>query len=543
MATALFKTPTPENEPVKPYAAGSPERLELKAKLSEMAKEQIEIPLIIGGKEVRTGKTVDVVMPHDHGHSIAICHQAGPDEVNAAIAAANEAWKEWAHWPWEERVAVFLRAADLLAGPWRAAINASTMLGQSKTAHQAEIDAACELIDFWRFNVHFAERIYGEQPMSAPGMWNRMDHRPLEGFVYAVTPFNFTSIGGNLPTAPAMLGNVVVWKPSSKSLHSGYVIMKVLEAAGMPGGVINFVAGSSPAITNVVVPDRNFAGLHYTGSTAVFQGLWRQIAEALPGYAGYPRIVGETGGKDFVLAHASAEVQPLAVALVRGSFEYQGQKCSAVSRAYIPESLWPETRDQVLEMVADIKMGDPTDFRTFMNAVVDKAAFDKIASYIDHAKESGDTEILAGGGYDDSKGYFIEPTVLLTKDPNQRLMCEEIFGPVLTVYVYSDDKWDETLDLVDTASPYALTGAIFATDSAAVLEADRRLRYAAGNYYINDKPTGAVVGQQPFGGARASGTDDKAGGIHNLMRWVAPRTIKETFAPPTDYRYPFMEEK
>ncbi|MEE8521674.1 MAG: L-glutamate gamma-semialdehyde dehydrogenase, partial [Gemmatimonadota bacterium] len=478
---------------------------------------------------------------HDHGHVLATWHKAGDVEVRAAIAAAAEAWKEWSSWPWEDRVAVFLKAAELLAGPWRATANAATMLGQSKTAHQAEIDAACELIDFWRFNAHFVERIYAEQPISRPGVWNRMDHRPLEGFVYAVTPFNFTSIGGNLPTAPAIMGNVALWKPSSKSIYSSYFIMKVLEEAGLPDGVINFIPGDSAQITNCVLAERSFSGLHYTGSTAVFQSLWRQIAEGLPGYAGYPRIVGETGGKNFVLAHPSAKVESLAVALMRGAFEYQGQKCSAVSRAYIPESLWSETEERLLGMVAEAKMGDPTDFTNFMGAVIDGAAFGSIAGYVDHAKASGDSKVLAGGGYDDSKGYFIEPTVVLTENAGQRLMCEEIFGPLLTCYVYPDGKWEEALELIDTGSPYALTGAVFARDRGALEEAERLLRYTAGNYYVNDKPTGAVVGQQPFGGARASGTDDKAGSIFNLLRWVAPRTIKETLVPPRDYRYPYMD--
>ena len=541
MANALFKTPVPENEPVKPYAPGSPERAELKAKLAELAGQQIEIPLIIGGKEVRTGDTAEEIIPHDHGHVLATWHKAGDVEVRAAIAAAAEAWKEWSSWPWEDRVAVFLKAAELLAGPWRATANAATMLGQSKTAHQAEIDAACELIDFWRFNAHFVERIYAEQPISGPGVWNRMDHRPLEGFVYAVTPFNFTSIGGNLPTAPAIMGNVALWKPSSKSIYSSYMIMKVLEEAGLPDGVINFIPGDSAQITNCVLAERSFSGLHYTGSTAVFQSLWRQIAEGLPGYAGYPRIVGETGGKNFVLAHPSAEVESLAVALMRGAFEYQGQKCSAVSRAYIPESLWSETEERLLGMVAEAKMGDPTDFTNFMGAVIDGAAFGSIAGYVDYAKASGDSKVLAGGGYDDSKGYFIEPTVVLTENAGQRLMCEEIFGPLLTCYVYPDGKWEEALELIDTGSPYALTGAVFARDRGALEEAERLLRYTAGNYYVNGKPTGAVVGQQPFGGARASGTDDKAGSIFNLLRWVAPRTIKETLVPPRDYRYPYMD--
>ncbi len=543
MANALFTTPVPENEPVKPYAPGSPERVELKAKLQEMAAEQVEIPVIIGGKEVFTGNTAEEIVPHDHSHVLATWHMAGPDEVDAAIQAASRAWKEWSAWSWEERAAVFLKAADLLAGPWRATLNAATMLGQSKTAHQAEIDAACELIDFWRFNAHFAERIYQEQPISGPGVWNRMDHRSLEGFIYAVTPFNFTSIAGNLPTAPAIMGNVSLWKPSSKSILSGHYIMKILQAAGLPDGVINFVPGNSAEVTKVALASSQFSGIHYTGSTAVFQSLWKQIADGIEGYSSYPRIVGETGGKDFVIAHPSADVEPLVVALVRGAFEYQGQKCSAASRAYIPESLWPQARDLLLELVTDIKMGDPADFRNFMGAVIDSGAFRDITGYIEHGRSSDAIEFLAGGGYDDSKGYFIEPTVLLSKDPAERLMCEEIFGPVLTIYVYPDARWTETLHIVDTSAPYALTGAVFARERSAISEADKILRFAAGNFYVNDKPTGAVVGQQPFGGARASGTDDKAGSIYNLLRWVAARSIKETFVPATHYRYPFMAEE
>ncbi len=543
MSSALFRTPIPVNEPVRSYAPGTPERESLKAKLDELADQRIDIPLTIDGKEVRTGDTAEFTMPHDHGHVLASWHRGGPKEIELAIAASQRAWKEWSAWPWQERVAVFLKAADLLAGPWRDTVNAATMLGQSKTVHQAEIDAACELIDFWRFNAYFAEKIYQEQPMSAPGVWNRMDHRPLEGFVYAITPFNFTSIGGNLPTSPAMMGCVSLWKPSRTSIYSNYFVMKVLQEAGLPDGVINFVIGDSSALSKALIPSRHFAGIHYTGSTDVFLMLWQTIAENIGSYKNYPRIVGETGGKDFVIAHASADITALNVALVRGAFEYQGQKCSAVSRAYIPESLWPEVRDQLMEMVASIKMGDPRDFRNFMCAVIDKHAFKKIGEYIDEAKASSDMEVLAGGGYEDKKGYFIEPTVVLSKDPRSRLMCEEIFGPVLTLYVYPDSKWSETLDLLDSSSDYALTGAVFARDRQAIAEADRTLRYAAGNYYINDKPTGAVVGQQPFGGARASGTNDKAGSGLNLIRWVSPRAIKEANVPPADYRYPFMEGK
>jgi 1-pyrroline-5-carboxylate dehydrogenase len=543
MASALFTTPIPDNEPVLDYAPGTPERESLKKKLDELAGGQIDIPLIIDGQEVRTGDTSNYVMPHDHGHVLATWHKGGPKEIAAAIESSQRAWKDWSRWPWEERAAVLLKAADLLAGPWRDTVNASTMLGQSKTAHQAEIDAACELIDFWRFNCHFAEEIYSEQPMSGPGVWNRIEQRPLEGFVYAITPFNFTSIGGNLPTAPALMGGVSLWKPSRTSIYSNYFVMKVLQEAGLPDGVINFVIGDSAALTDVILPSPHFAGIHYTGSTEVFLMLWQKMSENLRLYNNYPRIVGETGGKDFIVAHASADVPALVTAMVRGAFEYQGQKCSAASRAYIPESLWPEVKEQVVEMVNSIKMGDPRDFRNFMCAVIDKNAFGSISEYIDEAKASSDMEILVGGGYDDKKGYFIEPTIVVSSDPRSRLMCEEIFGPVLTLHVYKDSDWKQMLEMCDVTSDYALTGAIFARDRAAIAEADDVLRYTAGNYYINDKPTGAVVGQQPFGGGRASGTNDKAGSAINLMRWVSPRTIKETFVPPTDYTYPYMGGK
>jgi 1-pyrroline-5-carboxylate dehydrogenase len=543
MASALFTTPIPDNEPVLDYAPGTPERESLKKKLDELAGGQIDIPLIIDGQEVRTGDTSNYVMPHDTGHVLATWHKGGPKEIAAAIESSQRAWKDWSRWPWEERAAVLLKAADLLAGPWRDTVNASTMLGQSKTAHQAEIDAACELIDFWRFNCHFAEEIYSEQPMSSPGVWNRIEQRPLEGFVYAITPFNFTSIGGNLPTAPALMGGVSLWKPSRTSIYSNYFVMKVLQEAGLPDGVINFVIGDSAALTDVILPSPHFAGIHYTGSTEVFLMLWQKMSENLRLYNNYPRIVGETGGKDFIVAHASADVPALVTAMVRGAFEYQGQKCSAASRAYIPESLWPEVKEQVVEMVNSIKMGDPRDFRNFMCAVIDKNAFGSISEYIDEAKASSDMEILVGGGYDDKKGYFIEPTIVVSSDPRSRLMCEEIFGPVLTLHVYKDSDWKQMLEMCDVTSDYALTGAIFARDRAAIAEADDVLRYTAGNYYINDKPTGAVVGQQPFGGGRASGTNDKAGSAINLMRWVSPRTIKETFVPPTDYTYPYMGGK
>ncbi|HEX7049492.1 MAG TPA: L-glutamate gamma-semialdehyde dehydrogenase [Longimicrobiales bacterium] len=537
-----YAPPAPTNEPVLSYAPGTPEREALKGELRRMSGEVVEIPLIIGGEEVRTGRLEDVVMPHDHGHVLARCHQAGPDEAAAAIDAARQAWREWSRWGWEDRVAVFLRAADLLAGAWRPTLNAATMLGQSKTAHQAEIDSACELIDFWRFNAFYAAQVYAEQPGSAPGVWNRMDHRPLEGFIYAVTPFNFTSIAGNLPTAPALMGNVSIWKPAQTTALSSYYIMRLLEAAGLPPGVINFIPGDPPSLSRVLLESPEFAGLHFTGSTATFQLLWRQIAENLEGYRGYPRIVGETGGKDFILAHPSADPRALAVAIVRGGFEYQGQKCSAASRVYIPSSLWDDVRDRMLTMLGEIRMGDPRDFRNFMGAVIDEKAFRKIVSYIECAKESDESEIIAGGGYDDEKGWFIEPTLVRTRNPQHRLMCEEIFGPVVTLYVYDED-WSDVLRVVDETSPYGLTGAVFANDREAIREALAALRHAAGNFYINDKPTGAVVGQQPFGGGRASGTNDKAGSVLNLVRWVSPRTVKETFAPPTDYRYPFLAEE
>jgi 1-pyrroline-5-carboxylate dehydrogenase len=532
--------PRPVNEPVRSYAPGSPERASLKARLEAMAGETIEIPAIVGGREVRTGNLHDVVSPHEHRRVLARVHHADAATIESAIRASHEAWRSWSAMRFEDRAAVFLRAADLLAGPRRDTVNAATMLGQSKTAFQAEIDSACELIDFWRFNVRFAEQLYQEQPASAAQTWNRMDHRPLEGFVYAITPFNFTAIGGNLPTAPAIMGNVIVWKPAQSALLSNYYVMKVLEEAGLPAGVINFLPGNPVAISQAALGDPAFAGIHFTGSTEVFQALWRTVGENLPRYHGYPRIVGETGGKDFVLAHASADPDALAVALVRGAYEYQGQKCSAASRAYVPRSLWPAVKERMLAMIADIRMGDVRDFRNFMGAVIDRRAFDRLSGYLQQAKQDPGASILAGGGARAETGFFIEPTLIQVEDPAYRTMCEELFGPVLTLYVYEDKRWEETLALVDSTSPYALTGAVFARDRQALAEADRALRHAAGNYYVNDKPTGAVVGQQPFGGARASGTNDKAGSILNLVRWVSPRSIKENFVPPTDYRYPFM---
>jgi 1-pyrroline-5-carboxylate dehydrogenase len=540
---SIPQVPEPRNEPVLSYAPGTPERAELKAELKRMAGEQIEIPVIVGGREIRTGNTAQSVMPHDHAHVLATYHQAGEAEVRQAIDAAREAQRDWARWPWEERAAIFLRAAELLATRYRPILNGATVLGQSKTAHQAEIDAACELIDFFRFNVHFARQLYSEQPLSGPGTWNRLDHRPLEGFVYAVTPFNFTSIAANLPTAPALLGNVAIWKPAASAMYSAYYIMRLLEEAGLPPGVVNLLPGDPVMISDVLLKDRALAGIHFTGSTAVFQNIWKTVGNNIGGYAGYPRLVGETGGKDFILAHASADVDALAVAIVRGGFEYQGQKCSAASRIYVPDSIWPRLRERVTEMMAEIKVGDPADFRNFMGAVIDRKAYDKITGYVKHAQQADDVEIVAGGGFSDEKGYFIEPTLVQARDSAYQLMCEEVFGPVVSLYVYPEAKWEDTLRVVDRTTPYALTGAVFANDRRAVLQAEQELRNAAGNYYINDKPTGAVVGQQPFGGGRASGTNDKAGSILNLVRWISPRTIKETFSPPREWQYPFMSEK
>jgi 1-pyrroline-5-carboxylate dehydrogenase len=538
------KIPTPVNEPVLPYAPGSRERGELKQALKDLSGRQIEIPVVIGGKEIRTGKTVDTVMPHCHRHVLAKVHQAGPEEVAGAVKAAREAWRDWSNWSLVDRAAVFLKAADLLATRRRAMVNAATMLGQSKTAFQAEIDAACELIDFWRFNVHYAERIHAEQPLSPPGgaVWNALEYRGLEGFVYAITPFNFTAIGGNLSTAPAMMGCTVVWKPAATASYSNYLVFRLLEEAGLPPGVINFVPGPASVISERLLADKHLGGIHFTGSTEVFQTLWKQVATNLTGYADYPRLVGETGGKDFILAHASADVDALATGIVRGAFEYQGQKCSAASRAYVPASLWPQLRERVLGLLADVRVGDPADFRNFMGAVIDRKSFDKIKQYIEQAKRDPKAKILFGGECDDSDGYFIHPTVIQVEDPAYRTMCEEIFGPVLSLYVYPDKQWKETLALVDRTSPYALTGGVFAQDRAALAEADAALRYAAGNFYKNDKPTGAVVGQQPFGGGRASGTNDKAGSLLNLIRWTSARAIKENFVPPRDPWYPFMAE-
>ncbi|HET9424554.1 MAG TPA: L-glutamate gamma-semialdehyde dehydrogenase [Gemmatimonadaceae bacterium] len=535
------RVPPPVNEPVRSYAPNSPERADVKAKLKEMAGERIDIPLVIGGREVRTGDTAPSVMPHDHSHVLGDYHKATAAHVTQAIEAARVARADWGNWAWEDRAAVFLRAAELLTTTWRSTLNASTMLGQSKTIFQAEIDSACELIDFWRFNPAYAQELYAEQPLSNNMMWNQLDYRPLEGFVYAVTPFNFTSIAGNLPTAPALMGNTVLWKPASSAMHSAHYIMKLLEAAGMPPGVINLVAGDAATISDIALAHRDLAGVHFTGSTGVFNTMWKTIGSNMSRYATYPRIVGETGGKDFIVAHASADPRALAVAIARGGFEYQGQKCSAASRVYVPRSLWKDVRDRVVGMMEEMKQGDPRDFRNFVGAVIDKRAFEKIGEYVDDAKRNA--IVVAGGKVEGKKGYFISPTLVEAKDPGYRLLCEEIFGPVVTAYVYDDAKWAETLETVDRTSPYALTGAVFANDRRAVREAAMALRNAAGNFYVNDKPTGAVVGQQPFGGARGSGTNDKAGSKLNLVRWISARSIKETFSPPTDYRYPFMAEE
>jgi 1-pyrroline-5-carboxylate dehydrogenase len=539
-APGIFRPPKPTNEPVRDYAPGSPERAELKQRLAEMERERIEIPLVIGGRDVETGHTAEAVMPHRKSHVLADVHQGGPDEVDQAIKAAAEAWEDWSRMPWEERASVFLRAAELLAGPWRATLNAATMLGQSKTAHQAEIDAACELIDFYRFNVEFMTRIYEEQPISSQGMWNRMEYRPLEGFVFAVTPFNFTAIAGNLPASAALMGNTVVWKPAGTASYSAYYLMRLLEEAGLPPGVINLVYGRGAEIGDAALASPELAGVHFTGSTPVFQSMWQTIGQNIAAYRNYPRIVGETGGKDFIVAHPSADVDAVATAILRGSFEYQGQKCSAASRVYAPANLWPELRERLAGQVATIKMGDVADFENFMGAVIDDKSLKTQQEAIEEARTHEETEVLVGGGVRDDEGYFVEPTVIETRDPNFRLLRDELFGPVVTTYVYPESKWQDTLELVDRTAPYGLTGAVFADDREAVIEADEALRYAAGNFYVNDKPTGAVVGQQPFGGARASGTNDKAGSMWNLIRWVSPRTIKETFVPPTDYRYPFM---
>jgi len=533
------RVPPPVNEPGRAYAPGSRERASLKARLAAMAAEEIEIPLVIGGKEVRTGTTGRAVMPHRHSHTLARYHKATPEVVLEAVKAARAAHLEWANWPFEDRAAVFLKAAELLTTTWRDTINAATMLGQSKTVFQAEIDSACETIDFWRFNPHYAQELFDEQPLSDHATWNQAEYRALEGFVYAVTPFNFTSIAANLPTAPALMGNTIVWKPASSAMFSAHYIMRLLVEAGLPPGVINLVAGDAPVISRALLTQPDLGGVHFTGSTDVFNDMWKTIGASMASYRSYPRIVGETGGKDFIVAHPSADPAALAVAIVRGGYEFQGQKCSAVSRIYIPRSLWGDLRDRLAATIADLRVGDVQDFRNFMGAVIDEKAFTKIGGYLDLARSSA--TVIAGGGSDASTGYFIQPTLSETTDPGHRLLREEIFGPIVTAHVYDDAQWEETLKLVDATSPYALTGAVFATDRRAIREAAAALRQAAGNFYINDKPTGAVVGQQPFGGARGSGTNDKAGSKLNLLRWVSARTVKENFSPPREYRYPFME--
>ncbi len=539
-APGIFRPPTAVNEPVRSYAPGSPERAELRARLEQMSGERVHLPMIIGGERVETGSTFQAVMPHRRAHVLADVEQGGAGEVERAIAAARAAHPTWSRTPWHERVAVFLRAAELVAGPWRATINAATMLNQSKTSYQAEIDAACETIDFLRYNAEYLVRIYEEQPVSSPGVWNRMEYRALEGFVLAISPFNFTAIGVNLTTSPALLGNTVVWKPASTQALSAWITMRILEEAGLPPGVINLVFGPGAELGTTALASPELAGVHFTGSTSVFHSIWRTIGNDIDRYRNYPRIVGETGGKDFILAHRSANPAEVAAAVVRGSFEYQGQKCSASSRLYIPSNLWDDVRDILEREVGSIAMGDVSDFTNFMGAVIDESSFNTQRDAIAEAQAAG-AEIVTGGGTDDSDGWFVEPTVIKTDDPEFRLLRDELFGPVVTAYVYDESKWADTLELVDSTGAYALTGAVFSTDRYAIDEAHQALRYAAGNFYVNDKPTGAVVGQQPFGGARASGTNDKAGSMWNLIRWVSPRTIKETLVPPTDYRYPFLQ--
>ena len=541
MPKGIYKVPVAVNEPIKSYAPGSPERKELQAMLKELRSQKINIPMYIGGKEVESNVHVRIHPPHDHQHVLGHFHKSDKSHVEMAIAAALAAKEKWAALSWEHRASIFLRAAELIAGPYRAKMNAATMLGQSKNAFQAEIDSACEIIDFLRFNVQYMTEVYNEQPISGPGVWNRLEWRPLEGFIYALTPFNFTAIAGNLPSSCAMMGNVVVWKPSNTAVYSANVLMEVFKKAGVPDGVINLIYPSGPDAAEVVFNHKDFAGIHFTGSTEVFQNIWQTIGQNIHKYRSYPRIVGETGGKDFIMAHKSAEAKSLAVAISRGAFEYQGQKCSAASRAYIPTNLWEEVKEFVLADLKSMKIGPTEDFTNFINAVIDEKSFDKLAKYIDAAKKDSNVEVIAGGNYDKSKGWFIEPTIIVTKDPKYVTMCEELFGPVLTIYVYDENKFEETLEIVDSTSIYALTGAILATDRYAIELASKKLSNAAGNFYINDKCTGAVVGQQPFGGARGSGTNDKAGAKINLLRWVSPRTIKETFVPPVDYTYPFLQ--
>ena len=541
--TNQFTIPIPVNEPIKDYDPGSPEKASLQAKADELSSQVIDIPLVIGGEEIRTGNTDQCIMPHDHEHVLANFHQASEKEVEMAINASQDAWQSWSKKPLKERAEIYVKIADLLTDPWRDTINAATMLNMSKNVFQAEIDSACEMIDFFRFNPWYAQELASHQPMYSPEPTkNSVELRPLEGFVFAVSPFNFTSIGGNLPSAPALMGNVALWKPASSAVYPAHFIMQLFKEAGLPDGVINFIPGRGSKVGPNVMNSPLLAGVHFTGSTAVFQGMWKHIGENIQNYKTYPRIVGETGGKDFCLAHESVNKDALVTAMVRGAFEYQGQKCSAMSRAYIPTTIWDDVKEKYLAEVDSIKMGDPKDFTNFMNAVIDRSAFESISEFIDFANNADDAEILTGGGYDDSKGFFIEPTTILTDNPKFRTMCEEIFGPVLTIYLYDPDNWKETLKLVDSTSDYALTGCVMSEDKDAVEEAKIALTHSAGNFYINDKPTGAVVGQQPFGGSRASGTNDKAGSMFNLVRWVSQRTIKENFAPPTDYRYPFMDE-
>lgn len=542
MGKGVFQVPQAVNEPVKSYAPGSPEREAVLKTYKEMYNSNVEVPLYIGSEEIKSGDTAPMNPPHDHKHQLGVYHKASKEHVEKAIDSALEAREKWANLEWEQRAAVFLKAAELIAGPYRYKINAATMLGQSKNIYQAEIDSACELIDFLRFNVEYMTRIYEEQPESSSDAWNRLEYRPLEGFVYAVTPFNFTAIAGNLPSAPALLGNVAIWKPSDSQVYSAQVIMEVFKEAGLPDGVINMVMGDPKMISDTVIEHREFSGLHFTGSTTVFKNLWQQIGENIHNYRSYPRIVGETGGKDFIIAHPSSNPNHVATAISRGAFEYQGQKCSAASRVYLPKSLWPQIKEQVVKDVKSFRMGSPEDMGNFINAVIHEASFDKLAKYIDAAKNDSEAEIVVGGNYDNSKGWFIEPTVILTDNPKYSTMCTELFGPVVTIYLFEDDQWEATLKEVDTATEYALTGAIFSQDRYAAAEATKALQNAAGNFYINDKPTGAVVGNQPFGGARGSGTNDKAGSILNLYRWLSPRTIKETFVSPIDYRYPFLGE-
>lgn len=540
MSKGFFNVPKAVNDPVKSYAKGTPEREAVLKAYKEMWNSQVDVPLYIGGKEIRTGNTKNLSAPHDHKHIVGKYHLAEKQHIEEAISNALEARQKWAEMPWEHRASIFLKAAELIAGPYRAKLNAATMIAQSKTVHQAEIDAACELIDFLRFNVEYMTQIYKDQPISDSTTWNRVEYRPLEGFVYAITPFNFTAISGNLPSSAALMGNVVVWKPAATQIFSANVIVEIFKKAGVPDGVINVVYGNSSMISDVILNHRELAGVHFTGSTGVFNDIWKTIGNNISNYKSYPRIVGETGGKDFVIAHPSADVKQVVTGLVRGAFEFQGQKCSAASRAYLPQSMWNEAKKLLTEDLKSIKMGSPENLENFVTAVISEDSFNKLAGYIDRAKQDADAEIIAGGNYDKSVGYFIEPTIILTSNPKYVTMETELFGPVLTIYVYDDNKWEETLDLVDSTSEYALTGAVFAQDRYAIEVASRKLQNCAGNFYINDKPTGAVVGQQPFGGARASGTNDKAGSAQNLLRWVSPRLIKETFVTPTDYRYPFL---